>query len=160
LEIKTKIVSSHTADSKRIQQEVDGTVIFPPLVFPGFDLQFDWFGLACFANKTKIVSSHTTDSKPVKQEADGTMILPPSVFPATAISGGTEVDHLSLQPEVQGLSLSPAAGTRGKSDDIGDDLIKLFCCNLGATTFHITTLSITKFSLMTFSITTLVKTVN
>ena len=35
LQIKTKIVSSHTADSKPIKQEVNGTVILPPLVFPG-----------------------------------------------------------------------------------------------------------------------------
>jgi hypothetical protein len=34
LQIKTKIVSSHTADSKPIKQEVNGTVILPPLVFP------------------------------------------------------------------------------------------------------------------------------
>jgi hypothetical protein len=43
------------------------------------DLLFDWFGLACFANKTKNVSSHTADSKPVKQEVNGTAILPPLV---------------------------------------------------------------------------------
>ncbi len=35
LQIKTKIVSSHTADSKPVKQEVNGTVILPPLVFPG-----------------------------------------------------------------------------------------------------------------------------
>ena len=35
LQIKTKIVSSHTADSKPDKQEVNGTVILPPLVFPG-----------------------------------------------------------------------------------------------------------------------------
>jgi len=35
LQVKTKIVSSHTADSKPVKQEVDGTVILPPLVFPG-----------------------------------------------------------------------------------------------------------------------------
>jgi len=35
LKIKTKIVSSHTADSKLVKQEVNGTVILPPLVFPG-----------------------------------------------------------------------------------------------------------------------------
>ncbi len=35
LQIKTKIVSCHTADSKRVKQEVNGTVILPPLVFPG-----------------------------------------------------------------------------------------------------------------------------
>jgi hypothetical protein len=35
LEIKTKIVSCHTAVSKPVKQEVNGTVILPPLVFPG-----------------------------------------------------------------------------------------------------------------------------
>ena len=35
LKIKTKIVCCHTADSKPVKQEVNGTVIFPPLVFPG-----------------------------------------------------------------------------------------------------------------------------
>jgi len=34
LQIKTKIVSSHTADSKPVKQEVNGRVILPPLVFP------------------------------------------------------------------------------------------------------------------------------
>jgi hypothetical protein len=34
LKIKTKIVSCHTADSKLVKEEVDGTVILPPLVFP------------------------------------------------------------------------------------------------------------------------------
>jgi hypothetical protein len=32
-EIKTQIVSSHTADSKLVKQEVNGTVILTPLVF-------------------------------------------------------------------------------------------------------------------------------
>ncbi len=36
LQIKTKIVSCHTADSKPVKQEVNGTVILPPLVFPGW----------------------------------------------------------------------------------------------------------------------------
>jgi len=35
LQIKTKIVSIHTADSKPVKQEVNGTMILPPLVFPG-----------------------------------------------------------------------------------------------------------------------------
>jgi hypothetical protein len=38
LQIKTKIVSCHTADSKPVKQEVNGTVILPPLVFPGLTL--------------------------------------------------------------------------------------------------------------------------
>jgi hypothetical protein len=35
LQIETKIVSCHTADSKPVKQEVNGTVILPHLVFPG-----------------------------------------------------------------------------------------------------------------------------
>ena len=38
LQIKTNIVSYHTADSNPVKQEVKGAVIFPPLVFP--DLVF------------------------------------------------------------------------------------------------------------------------
>jgi hypothetical protein len=34
LQIKTKIVSCHTTYSKPIKQEVNGTAILPPLVFP------------------------------------------------------------------------------------------------------------------------------
>ncbi len=33
-QIQTKIVSCHTADSKPVRQEVNGTVILPTLVFP------------------------------------------------------------------------------------------------------------------------------
>ena len=35
LQIKMKIVSCHTDDSKLVKQEVNSTVILPPLVFPG-----------------------------------------------------------------------------------------------------------------------------
>jgi hypothetical protein len=34
LQIKTKIVSSHTTDSKPVKQEVNGTIILTPFVFP------------------------------------------------------------------------------------------------------------------------------
>jgi hypothetical protein len=34
LQIKTKIVSCHTADAKPVKQEVNGIVILPLLVFP------------------------------------------------------------------------------------------------------------------------------
>jgi hypothetical protein len=34
LQIKTKLVSCHTADSKPVKQEVNGTVILTHLVFP------------------------------------------------------------------------------------------------------------------------------
>ncbi len=36
LQIKTKIISCHTADSKPVKQEVNTTVILPPLVLPGW----------------------------------------------------------------------------------------------------------------------------
>ncbi len=39
LQIKTKIVSCHTVDSKPFKQEVNGTVMLPPLVFPCFVYQ-------------------------------------------------------------------------------------------------------------------------
>ncbi len=39
LQIKIKILSCHTADSKQVKQEVNGTVILPPLVFPGVTTQ-------------------------------------------------------------------------------------------------------------------------
>jgi hypothetical protein len=35
LQIKTKIASCRTANSKPVKQEVNGTVILTPLVFPG-----------------------------------------------------------------------------------------------------------------------------
>jgi len=48
LQIKTKIVSCHTADSKPVKQ-VNGTVILPPLVFPGLNLTLS-FALAGLVN--------------------------------------------------------------------------------------------------------------
>jgi hypothetical protein len=42
--MKTKIVSCHTADSKPVKQEVNGTVILPPLVFPGVTLNNNSLG--------------------------------------------------------------------------------------------------------------------
>ncbi len=40
LQIKTKIVSCHIADSKPVKEEVKSTVILVPLVFPGATLTF------------------------------------------------------------------------------------------------------------------------
>jgi hypothetical protein len=42
LQIKTKFVSSHTADSKPVKQEVNSTVILPPLVFPDVGVSAAW----------------------------------------------------------------------------------------------------------------------
>jgi hypothetical protein len=41
LQIKTKIVSSHTSDSKPVKQEVNSTLILPPLVFLGTGITYD-----------------------------------------------------------------------------------------------------------------------
>jgi hypothetical protein len=38
LQIKTKLFSSHKADSKPVGQEVKSTVIIPPLVFPAYTI--------------------------------------------------------------------------------------------------------------------------
>jgi hypothetical protein len=40
LQLITKIVSSHTADSKLVKTEVNGTVILSPLVFPDMSNTF------------------------------------------------------------------------------------------------------------------------
>ncbi len=40
LQIKTKNASCHTADSKPVKQEVNSTVILPPLVFPDSTLVY------------------------------------------------------------------------------------------------------------------------
>ncbi len=55
MQIRTKIVSSHTADSKPVKQEVSGTVILPPLVFPDDSIKsstllyrFEYYNQKCF----------------------------------------------------------------------------------------------------------------
>ena len=82
MQIKTKIVSNHTVDSKPVKQEINskqrdrwqhagntkGGSVTVPLTFGLTGL--DWSVLQI---KTKIVSSHTADSKPVKQEVNGTV---------------------------------------------------------------------------------------
>jgi hypothetical protein len=40
LQVKTKIVSCHTADSKPVKQEVNGTMILHPSVFPALSYYF------------------------------------------------------------------------------------------------------------------------
>jgi len=48
LQIKTKIVSSHKADSKPVKQEVNGTMILPPLVF--LAQRFLYFSFSCYCD--------------------------------------------------------------------------------------------------------------
>jgi len=58
LQIKTKIVSCHTADSKPVKQEVNGTVILPPLVFPDIAFSPD------FVRGREKSTSNTCNIKP------------------------------------------------------------------------------------------------
>ncbi len=48
LQIKTKIVNCHTANSKPVKQEVNGTVMLPPLVFPGYTFLLDVYFVGYF----------------------------------------------------------------------------------------------------------------
>jgi hypothetical protein len=66
------------------KQEVNGTVILPPLVFPGKTEQY-FFNVKKPFSKIKIVSCHTADSEPVKQEVNSTVKLPPLEFPAFSL---------------------------------------------------------------------------
>jgi hypothetical protein len=50
LQIKTKSISCHTADSKPVKQEVNGTVILLPLVFPALG-----YCLKCGINREGIL---------------------------------------------------------------------------------------------------------
>jgi hypothetical protein len=52
LQIQIKTVSCHTADSKPVKQKVNGTVVLPPLVFPGQS-----FSLSCVTQDGKLISS-------------------------------------------------------------------------------------------------------
>jgi hypothetical protein len=45
-----KIVNCHTADSKPVKQEINGTVILPPLVFPGKTIKFKSVHFAIHVN--------------------------------------------------------------------------------------------------------------
>jgi hypothetical protein len=57
-QIKTKIVSSHTTDSKTVKQEVNGTVILSPVVFP--DLIIDNIHKMCHPIKCLIICCSLT----------------------------------------------------------------------------------------------------
>jgi hypothetical protein len=62
LQKKKKVVSCHTADSKPVKEEVNSTVILPPLVFPGQSMKslswlvFAFSGSAGFARSCSVPS--------------------------------------------------------------------------------------------------------
>jgi hypothetical protein len=56
LKIKTKILSTHTADSKPVKQEVNGTVTLPSIVFPGLSICSLHVCLTCLRSVLPAVS--------------------------------------------------------------------------------------------------------
>ncbi len=67
MQIKTKNVSCHKADSKPVKQEVNGTVILPPLVFPG--LAFEEPILLGFFKRTSLFQEELIDAMAVFDKA-------------------------------------------------------------------------------------------
>ncbi len=61
-QVKTKIVSSQTADSKPVKQEVNGTVILPPFSIPWFYINFSALELRMKENVYEISSCRTQPS--------------------------------------------------------------------------------------------------
>ncbi len=81
MQIKTKIVNCHTADSKPVKQEVNGTVILPPVVFPG------------------------KGSSPATGAANERVSIPQKVYNSKLTSGsGIVVKHLPHHLKVEGLN--------------------------------------------------------
>jgi hypothetical protein len=68
LQIKTYIVSCHTTDSKPVNQEVNGTVILPPLVFPERFIRFHNFLNSTFFKLLQISIDIYSESKPLRSQ--------------------------------------------------------------------------------------------
>jgi hypothetical protein len=62
LQIKTEIVGSQTANSKPLKQEANGTVILPPLVFPG--LTFESGSAGTLIRVDKVVADTVVLARP------------------------------------------------------------------------------------------------
>jgi hypothetical protein len=68
LQIKTKIVSCLTADSKPVKQEVNCTVILPPLAFPAYNFNIFFIKIGgltdiMFAKQWLIWYKHRNEKK-------------------------------------------------------------------------------------------------
>jgi hypothetical protein len=88
LQIKTKIVSCHTADSNPVKQEVNGTVILPPLVFPAYTYLEELLSGTISGNyfmmellfETSFLKRSVTFKKKFKKMSTQKKIGPPNVF--------------------------------------------------------------------------------
>jgi hypothetical protein len=77
LQIKTNTVSCHTADSKPVKQEVNGTVIRPPLVFPVSSVRgFIEVGSVLEVEVTEVTNTLAYRSKESNKKAKSFMIKP------------------------------------------------------------------------------------
>jgi hypothetical protein len=114
LQIKTKIVSCHTRDSKPVKQEVNGTVIFPPLVFPEqtFLLRtFVNYGYKFFMTlppsartiKTLRSSKLVCFSKPLKDSKDSSLLRNLSIFHRLFVHYVLWYNYRPLVPGVKSL---------------------------------------------------------
>jgi hypothetical protein len=59
LQIKTEIVSCHTADSKPVKQEINGSVILTLLVFPGYIHTYVCTHISSYIRTYKYTYIHT-----------------------------------------------------------------------------------------------------
>jgi len=66
LQIKTKIVSCHTADSKPVKQKDNGTVILPPLVFSALLVVTDTLAISNYGGRQFYSTGPKSDSNLVK----------------------------------------------------------------------------------------------
>jgi hypothetical protein len=78
LQIKTKIVSCHTADSKPVEQEVNGTMFLPSLVFPAYSIAFICVSLSKVSRKVVSFAVMGTFTKNIANVRT-TLLTPPIV---------------------------------------------------------------------------------
>ncbi len=85
LQIKTKIVTCHTADSNPVKQEVNGTVILPSLVFPALA----YSSVAWVTNKKSLITSKSGDA----QTAEATEVRVLLRLPVPTVPGTKTIKH-------------------------------------------------------------------
>ncbi len=113
MQIKRKIVCRHTADSKPVKQEVNSTVILPPLVFPG-------------QNSSTLAYSSIRSSKSYisyirsNRRSTGTVILPPLVFPANSVYYIIDYEPLQNYTKKVSSQSCPEISDEAESDKPGN----------------------------------------
>ncbi len=91
LQLKTKIVSCHTADSKPVKQEVNGTVLLPPFSIPCLNDPFRFSPPNSAADERRRARFEPSTSRKVV-ECFTTVLLP--LFPPFSIIFNNKVKIL------------------------------------------------------------------